>query len=237
MLGLIVATFRRLLFFAPAPVADSVSFELISSLRRRTTGPLVLGEARPRFLNLGSGPRVIPGLVNVDFFGTPGIDFGADLRYPLRIPDASIDGIFTEHTLEHLSYGEADALLAECHRILGPGGTLRVVLPDLSPFLRSYSSGDARWFAEWERLMFTESLDPERARRRLASPLEAISFVTQEYGHRSSWDVPTLRAHLERAGFLDVEVTGFRQGRVPELLVDCEEQDRRFVSLYVEARK
>lgn len=237
MLQCISAIAKRLLFFVPAPIINILSFEFISFFMRRFTRLLLLDTSRRNYINMGSGPFVVAGLINIDFFFTAGIDYGADLRYPLKIGSETVDGIFIEHTLEHLTYSEAGHLLAECYRILKPAGVIRIVLPDLSLFINNYSSGNDEWFAAWERLMFTHSSEPERARRRLASPLEAISFVTQEYGHKSSWDFHTLKAYLEKAGFLKVMETVFRQGEIPELLIDLDEEDRKFVSFYVEAVK
>ena len=44
-----------------------------------------------------------------------------DLRYPFKIESTSIDGIFSEHTFEHLSHEEVDNALSECYRILKNG--------------------------------------------------------------------------------------------------------------------
>lgn len=237
MIRFVTAVSKRLFFFVPPHVVSMFCFEIFSALLRLFSRPLAVDPARKNFINLGSGPYVVKGMINIDFYSTAGIDYGADLRYPLNIASDSIDGIFCEHTLEHLTYAEVGNLLKECHRIMKPGAVLRVVLPDLALFIESYSSGNSAWFAEWERLMFIDSADSDRAKRRLATPLQAISFVTQEYGHQSSWDVPTLKVYLEKAGFGEVFQTGFRTGRCSELLIDLDEADRKFVSLYVETVK
>ncbi len=85
--------------------------------------------------------------------------------------------------------------------------------------------------------MFIESPDPVRARRRLRSNLETISFVTQEYGHTSCWDFETMATYLHESGFQHVEQVGFRSGRCEKLLIDLDSEDRKLVSLYVEATK
>ena len=227
----------KILFFLPPSMREAALFEAASWFHRRSARPLRLDAKGPHFINLGSGTRAIPGFINIDFFTTPGVDYGADLRFPLRIGTDTVAGIFCEHTLEHLCYRDAYALLSECHRILKPGGTIRIVVPDLSLFLNNYCAGNQDWFREWERLMFRESIVPERSGRTLGSPLEAVSFVTQEYGHASCWDFDTLRNHLERSGFRDIEWTSFGRGRRETLLVDLDAKDRKFVSLYMEAVK
>lgn len=85
--------------------------------------------------------------------------------------------------------------------------------------------------------MFIDSVDPERSRRKLFSPLGAVSFVTQEYGHVSAWDFETLKIYLEKNNFRDITRSGFREGRCGKLLADLDSEDRRFVSMYVEAVK
>ena len=62
-----------------------------------------------------------------------------------RIPHAggTVEAIYASHMLEHLDRAEARAFLAECRRVLKPGGILRLAVPDLkssvsaSPIFRS----------------------------------------------------------------------------------------------------
>lgn len=237
MIKLVNYLLKRLFFFLPGSAADLLRFETVSLLGRLFVPPLTLDTATPKYMNLGCGPRILDGFVNIDFFTAPRINYGADLRYPLGICDNAFEGIFSEHTFEHLTYAEAGRLMRECHRILKPGGVLRVAVPDLAIFINSYCSENRGWFDSWEKLMFTDSVDPERAKRRLATPMEAISFVTQEYGHVSCWDFDTLCHHLKQSGFGEIRRRQFQEGSCPELLVDLDSEDRKFVSVYVEAVK
>lgn len=237
MTKLMIFLVKRLFFFVPRSVSSMLCFETISFVRRMFARPLVLDRNRKNYINLGSGAIRINGLINIDFFATSGIDYGADLRYPLKIEGETVDGIFTEHTLEHLVYQDVDKIINECYRILKPNGVIRIVLPDLSLFIRNYCEENSDWFDKWEKLIFIDSSDPERARRRLLTKLQAISFVTQEYGHQSAWDFATLEAYLAKSGFREISRTTCRQGRCEELLIDLDDEERTFVSLYVEAVK
>lgn len=237
MLDILRFLTKKILFFVPASLISAVFFEAASLWGRIKARPLVLDAGSRNYVNLGSGPNVVPGFVNIDFFNTGGIDYGADLRYPLKIASSAVDGIFCEHTLEHLTYSQVNAVLGECYRILKPGGVIRVVLPDLSLFMRNYCAGNRDWFARWEELIFITSRDSERAARRLLTSMEAVSFVTQEYGHVSCWDFETLAAYLEKNGFREITATGPGKGRCAELLIDLDDEERKFVSLYVEAVK
>ena len=61
-----------------------------------------------------------------------------DVRKPLPFPEGSISEIYTAHMLEHLYFTEALRVLKECHRVLAPGGVLRVVVPDLRAIVMEY---------------------------------------------------------------------------------------------------
>jgi predicted SAM-dependent methyltransferase len=227
ILGLPARLARKAL---PDGALEQLSFEVRSMLGRRGARRLRLDPARTNLIDLGAADTPGGDFVAVDFFGRKGV-YGADLRYPLLIDDASVDGIFTEHTFEHLAFDEVRRLLGECFRVLKPGGRIRVIVPDVSIFVDRYQANDMAWFREWERV----ALEPRG--RKLVTPMQAISFVTQEYGHRSAWDFASLRKVLEEAGFTGIEHVGYRQGRDPRLLRDKDSDSRRLVSVYAEAVK
>lgn len=214
----------------PKTVRGPVAFEMRSFIGRLFARRLRVSPDQDNYMNLGSADDRIAGYVAVDFF-QPNVDYGADLRYPLLIDDAVFNGIFTEHTLEHLSYSEVAKILAECRRILKPGGIIRIIVPDLSIFVENYASNNISWFRDWER----EVLIPRG--RSMISRMEALSFVTQEYGHRSAWDFETMQKFLMDAGFIDIHKRAFHEGSDPRLLHDKDDVDRTMTSLYVEAKK
>jgi SAM-dependent methyltransferase len=81
----------------------------------------------PARLNLGSGTDVRPGWTNLDVAPLPGVDVVHDLSLlPLPFEDASFDEVLCKDILEHVDYV---AVLRELHRILRPGGRLRVHSP------------------------------------------------------------------------------------------------------------
>jgi predicted SAM-dependent methyltransferase len=115
-------------------------------------------------LNLGCGNHTPEGWVNIDyafgarlakipFFRTINKKIGLfqmdwddrikihDLRRTFPFGDGSVDVVYTSHTLEHFSKQEGERFLKECHRVLRPGGIIRVVVPDLEPIISGYTSG------------------------------------------------------------------------------------------------
>jgi len=220
---------RKVIDHAAFQPLQPLAFELRVAIGRLRQRPFRPGPDQ-KYLNLGSGNDHFPGFVGVDLFGS-GAELELDLRRPLPIDDGVISGIFSEHAFEHLSYATAAHVLSESYRVLAAGGSIRIVVPDVSIFIDRYTRGDGEWFSEWEK----QVLVPRG--RRLPTKMAAISFVTQEYGHTSCWDFETMKHYLEEAGFVDVQKVGFRTGRAKELLVDSDYPDRTMLSLYVESRK
>jgi SAM-dependent methyltransferase len=61
-----------------------------------------------------------------------------DLLEPLPFETGSFDALYAYHVLEHLDLRETRRFLAECRRVLRPGGWLRVSTPDVIGHLRAY---------------------------------------------------------------------------------------------------
>jgi predicted SAM-dependent methyltransferase len=92
-------------------------------------------------LNLGCGTDYKPGWVNVDNNSDRNItqlDLNWDLANPLPYGAGTVDFIFNEHLIEHLSVEQARATIADCLRVLRPGGVLRIAMPDLAMAVEKY---------------------------------------------------------------------------------------------------
>ncbi len=156
--------------------------------------------------------------------GTP--DLRADLRDGLPIESNSCDGIAAIHVLEHFGPHEATFVLGDWHRVLKPGGVLRLVVPDLSIFANAYVSRDSSFY-------------------NLPGPCDGLRFPGETYadrfmyalrgqGHQLLYDAESAQAALQRAGFAQVRRCSYREGLLPDLdVIDS----RPEVSLYMEATK
>lgn len=98
---------------------------------------------KPLYINLGSGQRPFQKpWVNVDCQAKWNPDIiadGGDLK--AHFADNTADMIVLHHVLEHFGCGEADGMLKECHRILKPGGSLIVTVPDVAELAHEYMEG------------------------------------------------------------------------------------------------
>lgn len=203
-----------------------ILFELKSFIGRLVFNKkLQLPAGQINLLHLGSGTTKFDGWVNADFFrgfvpfkqynNMP--DWMVDLRYPLKCADNVWDGVFSEHTLEHLYPNQAFNLLGELKRTMKPGAWLRLSVPDLEKYV-DYYKGTVRdeRFRQW------------------ATGCEAIGFATQNYLHFSVWDAELLSVFLKKAGFGNVRQVGFLEGTDQRLLKESAE--RKWESLYIEAQ-
>lgn len=96
-------------------------------------------------INLGCGPRPLPGFVNVDLLDLPGVDVHADVSKPLPFEGGSAELIYASHVLEHLPHIQVPTILADWRRVLCDGGRLLVAVPDLQTVAEVLRSREG-WF-------------------------------------------------------------------------------------------
>ena len=89
-------------------------------------------------LNVGCGSRFREDWENIDFVSHSKNVRQHDLTTGLPYPDFSFDVVYSSHVIEHLTLPQLRDFLAECHRVLKPGGILRLVFPDLEEIARNY---------------------------------------------------------------------------------------------------
>jgi len=130
--------------------------------------------------------------------------------------------------LEHLQRSDAELFLNEAKRVLQPGGTLRLVVPDLRSLAQRYlTEGDANRFVEATLLAVPEASS-------FAARLELA--MSGHRGHAWMYDGPSLCALVAARGFADVRETNAHETRIqaPEPLDLAERADE---SIYVEATR
>jgi predicted SAM-dependent methyltransferase len=174
-------------------------------------------------LHFGCGPRILSGWVNIDGWRFPGVDSMTDLRQPLPFADATCRRIFTEHVFEHIDADFRMPILRELLRMLQPGGTLRIVVPDCEQFANAYITHDDAWF--------------QTALGWPAGGAEGLNRIFTLHTHRFIDDWESLSAALRKAGFSHVERSSFNASAIPELRIDNEAPSRAPQSPYVEAQR
>jgi predicted SAM-dependent methyltransferase len=229
---------RRALYrLIPRHLAAPFRFELraISKLPTRRAVERRYRRSRGLRVNLGAGNTGQPGWVNVDLLELPGVNCVYDSRKRLPFADDSVEMIFTEHFLEHLDYTEEiPYFMSECHRVLAPGGTIRIVVPDGERYLAAYCADG------WDALHTTRPLRADRSDFyygfKYNTKMELINVVFRQGAeHKFAYDFETLDFVLRRYGFSEVARQEFGESRCPGLCLDL--RTRAAESLYVEAVK
>jgi predicted SAM-dependent methyltransferase len=185
----------------------------------------------PVYLNLGSGPRglISPHWINVDAFPDTNVHFLLDFNRSLPLIDASLDGVFCEHVLEHFTYEDGLKLMTEICRCLKIEGTLRVVVPDAEWVMRSYFDQPAKLVAHREGTEKSDIIS--------ATPMEIVNqYFRQRYEHHFLYDFTTMEKLLKSAGFSHVTRVSFSESEnCAHVALDHPKYQTE--SLYVEAIK
>ncbi len=143
-----------------------------------------------------------------------------DLRCGLPFPDGSVSKIYSSHFFEHLSFPETKAFLGECRRVLKPGGTFSICVPNARIYLEAYVRG--------ERL--PESFFGYRPAYFGNGRIDYVNYTAYMDGlHRYMFDEENLLAILRDSGL--------RNARLREFDPSLDREDRHFESIYALAER
>lgn len=149
---------------------------------------------RPRAgLHLGCGAARIEGFLNLDAGALAKSDVIAGIER-LKLRTASVRTIYASHVFEHLPRRAVRDVLEAWHRVLVPGGTLYLLVPDLAALSRIY-------------LETLEDYDAPGAAERaaLAAGIVFGGQADRRDVHYFGYAFETLRDLLLACGFRDVE--------------------------------
>lgn len=131
-------------------------------------------------------------VTNVNAFTRLYLD--ATKRWPLE--DNTVEYLFSDNVIEHLSLDEGRAMLSEARRCIRPGGVIRIVTPDLRAHIDMYLDGDSALRTEASTHYRTLGLTVEH-------PVDLVRIPIAAFGHHRGYlyDFETLVKELESAGF------------------------------------
>ncbi len=150
-------------------------------------------EPRPTALAVG-GLSQRPGwfMVNVNAT-TPHY---MDGTRPWIFEDGALSHVYADNMIEHVPLAGARVFFAEAHRCLRPGGTIRLVTPDVRNHVELYLSGEDVVRSELAEEYRSIGVVVEHA-------IDMIRTPIGQFGHHLGYvyDFETLDAELQRAGF------------------------------------
>ncbi|HKJ17432.1 MAG TPA: methyltransferase domain-containing protein [Xanthomonadales bacterium] len=179
-------------------------------------------------INLGSGHWKFDGWVNVDIDIDSQPDVLADLSTGLPFQDGVADFMHTEDFIDQLELEGAQAFLRECHRILKPGGVIRVLTPDVDQLCRMYINEPEALKTLWR--------DHVGVPLQFGTAAEIVNVGMRFAGHTFLYDHETFSALAASCGFEARQVT-FNDSEKPELQGLDLRSPETAISLYFDCYK
>ena len=163
-------------------------------------------------LHLGCGRNILDGWINTDYntakFG--GSEY-LDVTKKFPYNNNSVDYIFSEHMIEHITYHEGKFMLEESFRVLKVGGKIRISTPDLKFLIKLYNEDKTELQKRYIEYSFKEyKLDCN-------SDTFVINNFHRDWGHIFIYDEKTLKSLFELIGFFDLKCYGLMESDDEEL--------------------
>jgi predicted SAM-dependent methyltransferase len=211
---------RRLM--AALAALDALRSELTPLRRERLNQQLAaLGvgpDASELQLHIGCGRGHLPGWINIDVDPAP---LSMNVLWGLPFRDGSVRRAFVSHLIEHLFYPrDVKFFLAELRRVLAPGGTLRIVAPDIAKCIAAYGSNDQTFFASRRETWHWWPENTTRLEDFLAYAGAGAEPAHLFEAHKYGYDAETLRKVLLEAGFVNFRTSTYMGSADPALRVD-----------------
>lgn len=154
-----------------------------------------------------------------------------DIVAGLPLPQASCDGIYASHVLEHLALADFRMALVNTYSLLKPGATFRLVVPDLRAEIQYYLASSSQ----------TASIDFIRSiGMGIESRAKGVKGLIQSFlgnsGHLWMWDYDSLEAELREVGFTDIRKAEFNDS-ADSAFADVEARPRFQDAVAIECRR
>ena len=184
------------------PWSTAVYEDLDRRRRMRRSRPQIealAASASPLKLDLGGGYRKgSNGWITVDI--SHECDLYWDLRFGIPFADNRVDALYSSHMFEHLSYDQGQALLQECLRVLKPGGSFSIVVPNARLYVEHYLG----------QRDLPDSFFGWTPAYNNTTRIDALNYAAYMAGeHTYMFDPENLLFRLREAGLVDVRQRAF----------------------------
>lgn len=160
-------------------------------------------------LHIGCGTNPLRGWVNIDRVArAPGVTIDLDVTN-LPYTDGSVDAVLAEHVFEHFSFAEEAQAWREMARVLRPGGTLVLEVPDFEWVCTTFLEANDDWRTFYVVGAADHYAGCGRALDQRWGILQTMFFGNQNGAgqfHRSAYTEGKLRAIAADLGFQGVAV-------------------------------
>lgn len=172
-------------------------------------------------LNIGCGSVKFTNWINIDM--EPNADLILDIRKGLPFEDNSVDFIYNEHFIEHLTSEEGKNAVEEFYRTLKNGGVLRIATPDLDYVIKKYTKDwkNQDWLS-WPSFKFIDTRG------------QMINISFREWGHKYLYNEEDLTFLLKKSGFKNIRKQNLNESNYSEV---SGRETRKDSKLILEAEK
>ncbi|MBF0439866.1 MAG: methyltransferase domain-containing protein [Magnetococcales bacterium] len=156
-----------------------------------------------------------------------------DALDPFPLPDNLFANCYSEHFIEHLTRDQGLIFLQEVHRLLCPGGILRISTPNLIDKVELYLNPERPEYLQ--DVEFLNDRVPAHFPRNRAFMFNQLFYL---WGHQWIYDFEDLSLLIEQAGFptSSIQRCAFQEGKIADL-ENLDHPSRQADGLYVEAVK
>lgn len=159
-------------------------------------------------INLGSGHWKLEDWVNVDIDRDSQPEVCANLAGGLPFASGVARLMHTEDFIDQLELDRATEFMRECHRILAPGGVLRVLTPDMRKLAELYLNDPEQLKTLWNSFVGVPLA--------LDTAGEIFNIGMRFAGHTFLYDEETFKALASSCGF-EARRVEYQQSEIPEL--------------------
>lgn len=168
-------------------------------------------ESAPR-LHIGCGDNELRGWLNTELCPRGDqIFLDATGRFPFASNVFAF--VYTEHMIEHISLVDAEAMLAECFRVMAPNGVIRIVTPDMQFLATLLDATPSPEVASYIRY----SIDAHKIHAPAADGISVFNHFVRAWGHQYIHTPSSLGGLLAHAGFEDLQSQPLIDSPHPEL--------------------
>jgi len=171
---------------------------------------------RTRKLNLGCGNQRVSGYIGSDIFMCNGVD---EIYSMDKIPykDSTIDGIYSEHALEHLEFLKVECALKEWYRVLKNDCELILKIPDFELCCQCYLNPPEQALKEVD---FNVDLAKQWFKYTIFGIQESLAGEPNEaQTHRSGYSKSEIKKTIENAGFKIITISNYNGYDTPSIEV------------------
>ena len=98
-----------------------------------------MNRQQQRYLHIGCGNCILPApFENLDIRKADGVHH-VSKAFPLSFDNNTFDLVYASHVLEHFRRSETQDVMNDWVRVLKPGGTIRISVPDLEALIAIYT--------------------------------------------------------------------------------------------------